>query len=163
MWLLVRRSKVLPEGGTVPDADAALVPLVEELREAVAFEPGMVGAMISRAEVQVLRLSGLYAVLDRSPEVRPPHLYAALAFWQYAEASTRQIFEGLTGSSVADVILDALRARGAMSETDIHALFGRNKSQAEIRRALGALLEAGKISTRTERTQGRPATVWEPR
>ena len=188
MWLLVRRSKVLPEGGTVPDA--ALAPLVEGLREAVAFarkvvqitrddaaravwaevypplsegEPGMIGAILSRAEVQVLRLSGLYAVLDRSEQVRPPHLYAALAFWQHAEASARQIFEGLVGASMADVILDALRERGPMSETEIHALFGRNKSQTEIFRVLAGLQEAGKIGARTERTQGRPATMWEPR
>jgi hypothetical protein len=53
--------------------------------------------------------------------------------------------------------------RGPMSETEIHALFGRNKSQTEIRRALGGLQEAGKVGTRTERTQGPPATMWEPR
>ncbi len=111
----------------------------------------------------MLRLSGLYAVLDRSEQVRPPHLYAALAFWQHAEASARQIFEGLVGASMADVILDALRERGPMSETEIHALFGRNKSQTEIFRVLAGLQEAGKIGARTERTQGRPATMWEPR
>jgi hypothetical protein len=188
LWLLVRRSKVLPEGGAVPEA--ALAPLVDELREVVAFSrtvgqitrdeaaravwaevyprlsegrAGMVGAIVSRAEAQVLRLSGLYAVLDRSDRVRAPHLCAALAIWQYAETSARRIFEGLAGSSAADVILDALRDRGPLSETEIHALFGRNKSQAEIRGALGELCEAGKISTRTVRTQGRPATMWEPR
>lgn len=117
LWLLVRRSKLLPDGPSVPEPE--LAPLVVALREVVGFagvvgelrrdeettaawrevygtltreEAGIVGAIIGRAEAQVLRLSALYAVLDRSATIRLPHLLAALALWEYAEASARRIF-----------------------------------------------------------------------
>ncbi len=62
-------------------------------------EQGLVAAIISRAEAQVLRLSALYAVLDRSPMIREPHLLAALAVWDYAEASARRIFGSLLATA----------------------------------------------------------------
>jgi hypothetical protein len=40
---------------------------------------GLVGAIIGRAEAQVLRLYALYAVLDGVATIRLPHLLAALA------------------------------------------------------------------------------------
>src|SRR5262249_22947897 len=85
LWLLVRRSKALPEAEPTPEA--TLAPLVAELSRAVAFargvgpvvrdaearavwhevyprlsddRPGMVGAVLNRAEAHVLRLSVLY-------------------------------------------------------------------------------------------------------
>jgi len=56
-------------------------------------EPGLLGAILGRAEAHVLRLSLIYAVLDQSPVVRMEHLRAALAVWDYAEASARLILE----------------------------------------------------------------------
>ena len=43
-----------------------------------AGEPGLLGAVLARAEAHVLRLSLLYAALDRAPAVTPAHLVAAL-------------------------------------------------------------------------------------
>jgi hypothetical protein len=104
-------------------------------------QPGMLGAILSRAEAQALRLSALYAVLDRAAVVRPAHLGAGLAVWRYAEASARRIFGGLLGSPVADTILEGLRARGPMAERGIYALFSRHQPASEIpggaRRARG--------------------------
>ena len=86
-----RRAQVLPDGEGVPDA--ALAPLADELRDVVDWAkeprllrrddvargmwhavyeqlsegaPGLLGAATNRAEAQVLRLSVLYAILDRS-------------------------------------------------------------------------------------------------
>jgi hypothetical protein len=189
LFVLVRRSQVLPEGSAVPQA--VLTPLVAELQEVARWateprtlvrnpearslwaavyptlsegEPGLLGAILGRAEAHVLRLSLIYAALDRSPTVRPEHLTAALAVWDYADASARRIFGDALGLSVADTILTALRARGPLTRAEIGELFHRNKLSAEIEAALQVLLAAGKVR-RSERPpaggQGRPAEVWE--
>jgi hypothetical protein len=54
--------------------------------------PGLVGTLLARAEAQVLRLSMLYALLDGTATIRTEHLYAALALWEYVEASVTYIF-----------------------------------------------------------------------
>src|SRR5437660_12573476 len=96
-----------------------------------AGEPGLLGAILGRAEAHVLRLSLIYAVLDRSPVVRPEHLHAALAVWDYADASARRIFGDALGLAVADIILTALRTRGSMTREAITHLFQRNKASAQ--------------------------------
>ena len=66
---------------------------------------GMSGAVIGRAEAQVMRLSAIYALLDKSPMIRPEHHEAAVALWRYCEQSAQWIFgtstatETLTRSS----------------------------------------------------------------
>src|SRR5262249_25864135 len=132
LWLCVKRSKLLPEGGQPVD----LAPLVERLSGAVRFakaagqmtrdeearrlwaqvyaelatpHDGLFGAVTSRAEAQVLRLSMLYALLDRSVVIRSEHLRAAVALWRYAEDSARYIFGGSTGDPVADKVLAIIR------------------------------------------------------
>ena len=56
-----------------------------------ADRPGLAGALLGRAEAQVMRLAGLYALLDGTSAVDTAHLKAALAIWEYAESSTKQI------------------------------------------------------------------------
>jgi hypothetical protein len=189
MFFLVRRSKALPEGEPVPAG--ILAPLVEEL-QAVAHwareprrlvrdpgaralwaavypelsegEPGLLGAVLGRAEAHALRLSLIYAVLDRSPSIREEHLHAALAVWDHAEASARRIFGERLGLSVADMILSALRARGPMTKTAITHMFNRNKPAAEIDAVLALLQGKGKAKKSIRPPQdgkGRPAEVWE--
>src|SRR5262249_2120710 len=75
-------------------------------------KPGLLGAIISRAEAQVLRLSVLYAVLDQPKVITVDHLKAALAIWEYCDASARIIFGNRLGDPTADRILEALRAAG---------------------------------------------------
>lgn len=185
VWVCVHRSKVLPEGGRLPDEVRGV--LVARLREALAFaqhldEPlerdgearalwaevypelseghiGLFGAVTARAEVQVLRLSLLYALLDQSRIVRAEHLLAALALWEYCEASVRYLFGDATGDPLADRILTALRAEGPMTRTDIiEKLFKRHAKADAIDGALGTLLQARMIVTYQQETAGRPAT-----
>jgi hypothetical protein len=185
LWLLVRRSKALPEAEPAPDA--VLAPLADALRRVVAFartagelardgeargvwaavypglsegHPGVVGAILNRAEAQVLRLSSLYAVLDCSAEVRSPHLRAALALWRYAEASARLIFGSRLGVLAADVVLEALRARGPLTATAISALFGRHRSAEEIHGALQLLQDLGLVTRSAEAAGGRAPALW---
>jgi hypothetical protein len=109
-------------------------------------EPEMVGAIIGRAEAQVLRLSALYAVLDRSRMIRTPHLLAALAFWEYAEASARRIFGDRLGDHVAEVILDALRARRS---TVAPASRTRSASTSRLPRRCSVLVRADRCNSLT--------------
>lgn len=189
LWVCSKRSKCLPDGGALDQA--GLSDLSRRLREAATFartigrmerdsaaraiwhevypelsegKPGLFGAVTSRAEAQVLRLSCLYALLDRSPMVRAEHLMAALAVWEYCEDSARFVFGGALGDPAADEILRALRLHPeGMTRTEIREHFGRNKPSGEIGRALGTLQEYGRARmVREQAEQGRPAERWYP-
>ena len=123
-------------------------------------KPGMFGAIIGRAEAQVLRLSVVYALLDSSPEIRSEHQRAALALWEYAEQSARLIFGDATGNPVADTIMRALRDMGEMDRTQINRLFGSHVPAAQIEAALALLQKAGMVSSEKRETGGRQREVW---
>lgn len=188
LWLCVRRSKLLPEGGEIDRVD--LDPLLRVLREAVAFvrrrgearvrrddaarafwhdiygelsegRPGMLGAITSRAEAQVMRLALVYALLDRSEVIQRVHLEAALALWTYADASAAFIFGDSLGDPVADELLRALRSHPAgMTRVDITNLFARHRDRGQLESALAALAERGLAYFVREKTAGRPAERW---
>src|SRR5439155_15757079 len=136
LWFAVRRSKSLPDGGSLQVAD--LVPFVKELRLAVEFAKGlgvvellrdhaarqlwhqvypklsegslgMFGAVTSRGEAQVMRLALLYALLDRSKAISRQHLEAALEVWRYAEEAARFIWGDRLGDEDVDDLLMAIR------------------------------------------------------
>lgn len=186
LYLCVRRSRCLPEGGALSDDD--LKTLAKRIAEAIGHArsvsrvtlsnatrpmwravypelsqglPGMLGAVTSRSEAQVIRLAIIYALLERRKEIQPEHLKAALAVWEYAEASARYIFGSVLGDPIADEILRALRATpNGLSRTDISRLFQRNRDSQSIGRALDLLARAGLAYSRQERTDGRPVEVW---
>ena len=186
LWLCSRRSKSLPFGGRLQEVD--LAPLIRRLAEAVSFgrstgeirrdddanalwaeiyddlsegKPGLLGAVTSRAEAQVMRLACIYALLDCSRTIRREHLEAALALWRYCEDSARFIFGDSLGDPVADELLRALRQQSeGMTRTEIRDYFGRNRKAQEIARALSALSEQGLIYCQQEQTDGRPAERW---
>jgi len=184
LWLCVRRSKCLPEGGGLHDIGA----LRQRVTEVVTFsknvgrmerdpesralwaevypelskgKSGLLGAATSRAEAITLRLSCLYALLDRSAVVRVEHLRAALALWSYAERSARYVFGSALGDPVADEILAALQVGpDGMTRTELRELFARHKASDEVGRALGALLDDGLVRMVKEETGGRPVQRW---
>jgi Protein of unknown function (DUF3987) len=188
LWVCSKRSKCLPEGGDMGGQEdfsslicrlqgavdnARLVgPMVRDSTARAIWhkvypelsegKPGLLGAVTSRGEAQVLRLSCLYALLDSSAEVRAEHLVAALAVWQYCLDSARFIFGDAMGDAVADEILRALRAHTeGMTRTDIREFFSKNKPSAEIDRALGVLQEYGRARmVREEKERGRPVERW---
>jgi hypothetical protein len=53
---------------------------------------GPYGAITSRGEAQVLRLSMIYALAGKSVEITLDHLKAAIAVWNYARDSARHLF-----------------------------------------------------------------------
>src|SRR5262249_3650686 len=121
-------------------------------------QPGLLGAMTARAEAQVLRLSCLYALLEKTSRVDVVHLNAAEALWRYCDASARYIFGTLLGDPVADEILRMLRDMGAdgMTRTGINNALGGNYKSAGIGVALGPLVREGVGKSTVEKTSGRP-------
>jgi hypothetical protein len=123
---------------------------------------GLVGAMLSRAEAQVRRLAGLYALLDGVREIAPIHLLAALAVWQYCAASVCFVFGDAIGDPIADDLLRALRAAGpaGLTRGAMFDLFQRHRSAAEITRAVALLRDQHLAAPVKEATGGRPVERW---
>jgi hypothetical protein len=107
---------------------------------------GLFGELVARAAPQVLRLALLYALLDQQRQIDVVHLRAALAVWNFCEASAQHIFGDMTGNRFADTILPQLRrhAERGMSRSDILRVFG-NHNSAAIEYALDLLLSLGKV------------------
>jgi hypothetical protein len=124
--------------------------------------PGLLGAIVGRAEAQVIRLAMLYALLDGKADIDMNHLAAALALWGYCERSAYFIFGDMLGDPDADEILRALRRNGdaGMTRTEISGLFGRHRSSSQIEASLAALAGSGKARSNTRDTGGRPVEVW---
>jgi len=188
LFVCVRRSKRLPHGGTL--ADAELATLHQRVTEAVEFaksvgrvtmtapacrlweavypvlsadQPGLLGAITARGEAQTIRLGMVYALLDHKDQIDEAHLKGALAVCEYCEASAARIFGGALGDPVADEIRQALRQAGGagMTRTAIRDLFGRNRSSDRIGAALALLMSKGRARTEmTVTTGGRPAETW---
>jgi hypothetical protein len=83
---------------------------------------GLAGATIGRSEAQVLRLSLTYAALSGATEIDTDHLLAALAFWDYCEASVYLIFGDATGDPIADRILAASGPPASSTGRDARAI-----------------------------------------
>lgn len=190
LFVCARRSKELPHGGRLIDSD--LAPVAQKLAAVLAWSrererifrfsrtaslvwekvygeltkpsPGLYGSIIARAEAHVLRLSMIYAVLDRSEEISVDHLKAALAVWQYAEDSARYLFGESLGNPVADAILKALQNAGneGLTRSEIRDLFDRNQSSGRIAGALSELLRNGLVRNMKDDREGRgrPAERW---
>ena len=186
LWVCSRRSKFLPDGGQVPEAE--LAPLVKRLCSAVEFahelreiersdqakklwgdiyeelsegKAGLLGALCGRGEAQVTRLAMIYALLDRSGIIKCPHLRAALALWNYVEESVRYVFGDPVGDAAADAILAALRVTsGGLTRTNISNLFTRHRNAAEITRALDQLQKLGHAYVVASNTDGRTEQRW---
>ena len=189
MFLKVRRSKMLPHGGNLDEAEVirlgervklaiegarriGRVVMTNEAAEAWTKIYGELGAhtlglsaeVIARAAPQVIRLALIYAVLDNSTEIDLPHLRAALAVWEYCEDSACQIFQDTFGDPIADVIWAALQAAApeGLGRNDIRGLFSGNQSSSAIGTALNLIAGCG-LARKTQVTGergGRPSEVW---
>jgi len=142
--------------------DAALVAWRAVYSTLSADRLGVVGALLGRAEAQVQRLAALYCLLDQQQHIDLVHLQAALALWQYAEGSTTMLFGDSTGDPDADILLAAVRQRhpARMTDSDISALFGHNRSKVRLDQIKALLVSMHLIDSQTEKTDGRPLRSW---
>lgn len=124
---------------------------------------GLYGTLVARAESHVARLSLVYALLDGSNVIQLAHHRAAVAMWNYCEASVRQIWppNDTSGDPDTDCLFAALRERGELSRVDISRLFTGHRSGAEI----DALIErnSDRLDERIVSTQGRPKSMYKER
>jgi hypothetical protein len=185
LWPCATRSKHLPEGGNLPELEAKR--FGTRLREALEFargirevtrndearalwyerygdltleRRGLFGAVTARGAAQVVRLSLIYALLDKKPVINPEHLDAALAVWTYAKDSARFIFGDALGDATADRILHALRdASDGLTRTEIDRLFSGHRLP-DVDRGLGVLETLKLAKPMKEPSGGRPVERW---
>lgn len=186
LLVCVRRSRLLPEGGQ-PDP-ATIVSLSTTLANAASFarrahqvhmderartlwwqayprlsatRPGLWGAATARAEAHVVRLALIYALLDRRGRITTTHLKAALGLWDYAARSALYIFGDNLGDPIADEIRRALVEHpDGLTRSELRDLFSRNRTRAEIGRALDLLAGANVARSTTKHDRGRPIERW---
>ncbi len=182
MWSYVQRARLLPRGAKPPRLNElvgrlhAALEFAKPLQEPLDFDeeagtaweavygplsdgkPGLLGAIIARGEAHVVRLAATYAVLDLSPVIRLPHLAAALAVWDYSEASARYIFGEELGDPDADEVLEALRqAPAGLTRNELREHFQRHWSAERLSRALSPLCDQGLVQVETL-----PGGKWRP-
>lgn len=187
LFVMAKRSKLLPFGGrTDPDT---LAPLSTRIRSAAELartrgrismskeaaaiwckvyaelseaRAGLYGYATGRAEAQTVRIALVYALLDGVETIDAPHLLAALAVWQYADASARYIFGSSLGDKIADEILRRLRQAGdaGLTRNDLRDAFQRNVPADRIGTALELLQRKGRAIVEKVATEGRPSEVW---
>jgi hypothetical protein len=149
-----------------------LSPEVEDLWEALysalrtpRHGGAMINVMTELAERHVLRLAGLYAVVDQSRDIRKEHLLAALAVWDYSEETLHGLFAHQTGDRKQNDVLRSLRERHPIGLTTLEVnravLQGNFRGGAEP--LLRKLEQEGWIYSMEEPASGRgkrPAHRW---
>jgi hypothetical protein len=187
LWILVKRSKRLPHGGTVPPEEMAslaksLVNALDGAREiqrmrfdAAAYDhwsdiyerltadhPSLYGQVASRSEAHTIRLAMLYALSDASQEITLAHLQAAEAFWSYCDQSACILFGARLSDPHAEKILEALRVHpGGMTRAEISIeVFQRNLPGPALDMALNLLEKLGLAEKKMVPTSRRPSEVW---
>ena len=187
LWVRVNRSKSLPNGGKLSTDEHKR--LVIKLREAIEFaqtvgemkrdeeaenlwirnypmltaeRTGRFGNVTTRARAQVVRLSLIYALMDKSAIIKLEHLRAAIAFWQYCENSALRIFGDKTGNDDFDKLIKNLKnaPEQKLSRTAISRdVFGGNKSAEQLRLIYSLAAERNLIHQFTE-GEGKEATEY---
>lgn len=189
LLVLVKRRHLLPVGGRLEDTaraqlvkdftaaataardvdvltrdDDALAHWTEVYEHLTRGRLGLVGAICNRAPAHVLRLSALYALADQSATIQRCHQQAALALWEYAEASATMIFGQRVGHRLANFLLEFMRSKPAgVTRTEIRDELGRNRHADEISEALQLLKDLGLAAFTVEPPAsgpGRPTERW---
>jgi hypothetical protein len=187
LWILSRRSKLLPDGGDLADTGPLAARLADLLTRAKATgamrrtpaaavlwrdqyarlttvpESGVVGAALGRGEAQALRLSMLFALLAGRREIDKADLLAAVDLWEYAATSARIIFATTGPDAPLDArILEIVRSAPGIGRSGLHKALGGRTPARELVAALGRLRDVGAIVATSTRTSGRPAETWAP-
>ncbi len=186
LLLGVRRVRLLPEGGdpnplkdtglarylatTLKHAQstgrAKLAPDTRELwwhtyPQLTQPADGLTGQLTARAEAHTIRLALIYALLDGANTIRPEHLHAALALWDYAARSAAWAISQSTGDPLAEQIHAALtRSPDGLTRTQLRDLLHRNLPAERVQQALHTLNSTGRATRHQTPTAGRPVEIW---
>jgi hypothetical protein len=187
LFARVRRSKLLPHGGhldfealqdlgeqiatrhrqaqtlgRITMTDVAAEAWAKNYAELSRDRPGLLGAILGRAEAQVIRLALIYALLDNKTQIDLLHLRAALAVWGFCEDSATQIWGDMIGDDVSDTIFAALKTAGStgLRRTEMSNLFSRHVPSARITTVLETLQRAGNAERVPGSTVGHGEQRW---
>lgn len=120
---------------------------------------GLHAVVTARAEAQVIRLALTYAVIDASPVITTDHLSAAVAVWDYCDASAQYLFGDAQPNPLERRIVEALKT-GPQTTTELHrALSGHAPAEA-LKAALESLEACGRLDRIEDATGGRPRVTW---
>lgn len=184
LWILSRRSRLLPDGGELEDLGDLTPRIAALLAQAKATarmrrtpaaaslwaheyarltsvpESGIVGAALGRGEAITLRVSMLMALLAGRREIDDHDLRAAIDLWDYGAASARLIFGAPGEAPLETRILVVIQAQPGIGRSAIARALGGKVPARELVAALARLRDAGTITATTIRTGGRPAETW---
>jgi len=139
--------------------EAAL--LYDEIYYKLAREtPGMAGDILARGEALILRISVIYAWLDKSEKIEIHHLRAALACYNYFEKSVFQIFGDSFGDWRVDKLWKAIKSRKEINMTEVYLLFNNKITEEELNEIFEVLIGYDLIEFETQKTGiGRPIEI----
>lgn len=143
------------------ERDSRAKELWREFYTKTAKEPriGPYGNATVRANGIIVRLSTLYALLDRSRVVTVTHLERAMAFWSYCDRSARYLFDEQQANDDLDALVKGLSK--PMTRHQIRRqIFSAHLSADEIDRLLAEGMSAGLLAMSTSRIGGRERSVW---
>lgn len=121
---------------------------------------GLVGAVINRAEAQVIRLSMIFALQDAQGAIDARHIESALAVWQYCEDSARFIFAGRGVNPDANKLFTLIKEKRKADASAVYKHFQGHITKPALERAVNELTSQGRIDVAQEATGGRPKTVF---
>ena len=184
LWCCTRRAKLLPLAAGLSEADITQLgkDYAERLKYAQALSEveftdnarslyeniysdlsedhlGMYGIIVARAEAQVIRLALTYALIDASPLITSDHLQAALATWDYCDASAKYLFQDASLNPLENRILEVLRDT-PLTQSELHKNLGGHTEGAGLNSALKNLERHGRVQRNTISTGGRPKNTW---
>jgi Protein of unknown function (DUF3987) len=132
----------------------------EEYKRLTTRGDSMIDALLSRADAHVLRLSLLFALLDKSPVIRKVHLKAALAFWDYCEASVRYVFG--TAADPADQRILRKLENGTLTTSEIRRqVFGDNKAAEWVSERMAGLEQLRRVRRCQKEFKTKTLEAWE--
>ncbi|EGD51732.1 hypothetical protein TheetDRAFT_1410 [Thermoanaerobacter ethanolicus JW 200] len=188
LWICVRRSKLLPISPPIDDGiynkllldlhdiiewlnninihvitfDESVKSYWIEIYKELSNEDtdGLVADLTARAETYLLRLSLIYAVLDKSMTIKKAHIDAALAVWDRNVQSIKFLFGESKPDTIEIKILNALQ-NNPMTQAELYNNIFHHHIKSEIlNEALQKLSAKNKINCQIIKTKGRPKKIW---
>jgi DNA-binding MarR family transcriptional regulator len=158
LWFYVPHSEIVPI--PLSPSDSALQAFTDEIVQAIQYSHHQTNLTLSdesirlwenvakrlgkarnqmlgeRARPNVLRIATIYALLDKTNQVQPEHLKAAIALWEYNQQSINYIFEMQQDDRELDISRVLTGRELSISEIRLTA-FNQNISSSD----LGQLLK----------------------
>ena len=186
LWVASKRARLRPHGGDFDDLTELQAsvrsivtrarnvgrmrrtPAADRLWEAEYFRRaelragGVVGAIVGRAEPQLLRLSMLAALCRCEDVVDVEDLAAAISLWQYVDETVRMLFAGCEDPLVSRII-EAIRAEPGISRSTLHRQTAKAMPAPRFVAMLEKAVATGAVESERIETAGRPREIWRPR